>query len=291
MKVRKIVYLIHSMLYSDLAATDPKTLRNTNAGIYLERELLCELRWRAAIRQLEPDAIYAQLDGGREILAYAKQQLGDDRVVEPRAEWYDGIDPEQYRQDLTDSFSSQLADKGHQLDCETTELELWGESFTGCVYSYGTALGRQLGLKTPAFDNFDMTVPDQRLLCKAELVTHFLLPDSATRGYLFDGPLGYPIGLFLDGFRKMDAGATGKIQLDLDPSKVMLESPLGITLYAHLSIDRPNRKIPVHPTRDFDGITATATGLEIPRGSEHSILGVLMSPADLLAAMQNATVC
>ncbi|MDE2703850.1 MAG: hypothetical protein OXI35_02200, partial [Gemmatimonadota bacterium] len=187
MKVRKIVYLIHSMLYSDLAATDPKTLRNTNAGIYLERELLCERRWRAAIRQLEPDAIYAQLDGGREILAYAKQQLGDDRVVEPRAEWYDGIDPEQYRQDLTDSFSSQLADKGHQLDCETTELELWGESFTGCVYSYGTALGRQLGLKTPAFDNFDMTVPDQRLLCKAELVTHFLLPDGTTRGYLFDG--------------------------------------------------------------------------------------------------------
>ena len=130
MKVKKIVYLIHSMLYSDLAATDPKTLRNTNAGIYLERELLCERRWRAAIRQLEPDAIYAQLDGGREILAYAKQQLGDDRVVELRAEWYDGIDPEQYRQDLTASFSSQLADKGHQLDCETTELELWGESFT-----------------------------------------------------------------------------------------------------------------------------------------------------------------
>ena len=71
----------------------------------------------------------------------------------------------------------------------------------------------------------------------------------------------------------------------------MLESPLGITLHAQLSIDRPNRKIPVHPTRDFDGITAIATGLEIPRGSEHSILGVLMSPADLLAAMQTATVC
>ena len=110
-----------------------------------------------------------------------------------------------------------------------------------------------------------MTVPDQRLLCKAELVTHFLLPDGTTRGYLFDGPLGYPIGLFLDGFRTSEAGATGKIRLDLDPSKVMLESPLGITLHAHLSIDRPNRKIPVHPTRDFNGITATATGLEIPR--------------------------
>ena len=41
---------------------------------------------------------------------------------------------------------------------------------------------------------------------------------------------------------------------------MILENPLGITLYAQLSIDRPNRKIPVHPTRDFDGITATARG-------------------------------
>ena len=182
-------------------------------------------------------------------LAYAEQQLGDDRVFEPRAEWYDGIDPEQYRQDLTDSFSSQLADKGHQLDCETTELELWGESFTGCVYSYGTALGRQLDLKTPAFDNFDMTVPDQRLLCKAELVAHFLLPDGATRGYLFDGPLGYPIGLFLDGFRTSEAGATGKIRLDLDPSKVLLESPLGIT---------PARPAQHRPTQSQDPHTSHA---------------------------------
>ena len=73
MKVKRIVYLIHSMIYSNIATNDPKTLRNTNAGIYLERELLCERRWRAAIRQLEPDTIYAQLDGGREILAYARQ--------------------------------------------------------------------------------------------------------------------------------------------------------------------------------------------------------------------------
>ena len=93
MKVRKIVYLIHSMLYSDLAATDPKTLRKTNAGIYLERELLCERRWRAAIRQLEPDAIYAQLDGGREILAYARQQLGDDRVLSPTPSGMTGSTP------------------------------------------------------------------------------------------------------------------------------------------------------------------------------------------------------
>ena len=50
MKVRKIVYLIHSMLYSDLAATDPKTLRNTNAGIYLERELL----WRTTLARGDP---------------------------------------------------------------------------------------------------------------------------------------------------------------------------------------------------------------------------------------------
>ena len=56
MRVKRIVCLIHSMIYSGIAANDPKTLRNTNARIYLERELLCERRWRAAIRQLEPDA-------------------------------------------------------------------------------------------------------------------------------------------------------------------------------------------------------------------------------------------
>ena len=64
MKTGKICYLIHSMIYSGLAARDPQVLRDTNAGIYLERELLCERRWRAAIRQLEPDALYAQLAGG-----------------------------------------------------------------------------------------------------------------------------------------------------------------------------------------------------------------------------------
>ena len=294
MKAKRIVYLIHSMIYSNLAARDPQTIHNTNAGIYLERELLCERRWRAAIGQLEPNAIYAQLasdvGGGDEILSCARQQLGDDRVIVPEAEWHDGIDPEHYKQNLTDSFLSQLADKGHDLDRETTELELWGESFTGCVYGYGTALCRQVGLNNPAFVNFDMTVPDERLLCKAELVTHFLLPDSATRGYLFDGPLGYPIGLFIDGFRRSDAGATGTIKLTLDTSKVMLESPTGITLYAHLSVDRPNRRIPVMPTRDSNDIAATAEGLEIPQGCAHSILGVLMSPAALLAAMQTATV-
>ena len=61
MKAKRVVYLIHSMIYSSLAARDPRVLRDTNAGIYLERELLCERRWRAAVRQLEPDALYAQL--------------------------------------------------------------------------------------------------------------------------------------------------------------------------------------------------------------------------------------
>ena len=291
MQVKKIVYLIHSMIYTDTVAKDPKLLRDTNAGIYLERELLCQRRWRAGIRQLEPDTIYAQLTGGREILAYARQELGDERVIEPDVEWQDDMDPEQYRQDLADSFLSQLAARGHKIDYETTELELWGESFTGCVYGYGTDLCRRLGLKTPAFVDFDMTVPDERQLCKAELVTHFLLGGSTTRGYLFDGPLGYPIGLFIDGFRRHDAGATGVIKLALDSGKVMLDSPAGITLYAHLRIDRPNRKIPVMPTRDTDGITVTDEGLEIPRGCAHSILGVLMSPDALLSAMQNATEC
>ena len=78
MKAKRIVYLIHSMIYSSLAARDPRVLRDTNAGIYLERERLCERRWRAAVRQLEPDALYAQLAGGGEFLAWARQQLGED---------------------------------------------------------------------------------------------------------------------------------------------------------------------------------------------------------------------
>ena len=126
MKAKRIAYLIHSMIYSTLAARDPRVLRDTNAGIYLERERLCERRWRAAIRQLEPDALYAQLAGGSELLAWARQQLGEARVIEPRAEWRDGKEIEVYRRELSDSFLAQLAGKGHELDLETTRLESLG---------------------------------------------------------------------------------------------------------------------------------------------------------------------
>ena len=290
MKTEKICYLIHSMIYSGLAARDPQVLRDTNAGIYLERERLCERRWREGIRQLEPGGLYAQLSGGPELLAYARQQLGEDRVIEPRAEWRDGKDIEVYRRELSDSFLGQLAAKGHGLDLETTRLELWGESFTGCVYGYGTALARHLGLKTPPFVDFDMTVPDERLLCKAELVAHFLLPCSPVRGYLFESPLGFPVGLFIEGFRTRDSGAAGRIRIPVDCNKVTVENAAGITLYADLVVDRPNRRIPVEPVRGLEGIAASAEGLEIPRGMPCCILGLRLSPETLLEAMQNAAV-
>ena len=197
MKAKRIVYLIHSMIYSRLAARDPQVLRDTNAGIYLERERLCERRWRAAVRQLEPGALYAQLAGGSELLAYARQQLGEDR---------------------------------------------------------------------------------------------FLLPVSPVRGYLFEGLLGFPIGLFIEGFRKHDSGAAGRITIPVDCNKVTVENASGITLYADLVIDRPNRRIPVEPVRGFEGIAATGEGLEIPRGMPCCILGLRLSPDTLLEAMQNAAV-
>ena len=293
MKIKKIAYLIHSMLYSQLAADDLQGLRDRNQTLYLERELLCEQRWRAAIRRLPSDAIYAQLTGGQDILAYAREQLGDDRVIAPTAEWREGLDAEEYRLRLTESFRTQLAAKGHEFDSETVELELWGESFEGCVYTYGSTLARHLGLKRPPFDNFDLTVPDARFLCKADWVTSFLLPGTAVRGYVFDVPEGYPVGVFIDGFYKIGDGQpapTDCIRIPLDSTKVTLTNSVGITLFAQIEIERPGgRRIPIQPHREHDGISGTTEALEIPRGVAHYILGTHISQADLIAAMESAT--
>ncbi len=291
MKVSNLYYLVHSMIYSGMAADDPQRLRDSNAGIYLERELLCEKRWRAAIRQLPPDAIYAQLYGGPDILPFARDQLGDGRVIAPSAEFTAGMDGELYKQMLTDSFRAQLTERGHELDPQTTQLEAWGESFTGCAYGYGTSLNRQLGLAQPAYVNFDLCVPDERQLCKAELITHFLLPGTPVRGYVFDGPLGFSIGLFLEGFARQDAGQTGRIRLPIDCSKLAVESGNGITLHADLYIDRPDgRRIPLLPTRSDPDVTTTPDTLELPRGRSSLIMATHLSPTDLITAMQAATV-
>ena len=158
------------------------------------------------------------------------------------------------------------------------------------MYGYGTALARHLGLKIPTFVDFDMTVPDERLLCKAELVAHFLLPGSPVRGYLFESPLGFAVGLFIEGFWRHDSGAAGRIRIPVDCNKVTVENAAGITLYADLVVDRPNRRIPVEPVRGFGGIAATDEGLEVPRGMPCCILGLRVSPETLLEAMQNAAV-
>ena len=289
MKISKIYYIVHSMLYSGIAADNPQTLRDTHAEIFLERELLCEQRWRAGIDQLPPDAIYAQLGGGPEILPYAKAQLGEDRVVVPAGEFSAGLGPERWYQLLTDSVYDQIKEKGHEIDVQTTQVEAWGESFEGCVYGYGTSLTRQLGLKHPTYVNFDMCVPDARFLCKAELITHFLLPGDQVRGYFFNGTFGFPMGVYLEGFTRQDVGNTGRIRLKIDNSKVSIEGSQGLTLYANLSIDRPDRKIPVKPSQSFEEITVTDDGLELPRGRACFIMGTHLTSAALLTAMRTAT--
>ena len=290
MKATRIVYLIHSMVYSIMAENDPQTLRDTNAQIYLDRELACERRWREAIARFEPDVVYAQLYGGQEVLEYARQTLGDARVIAVSAEWYEGLDGEEYKVRLTESFRTQLADKGHEIDPETVELEIWGESFEGCAYAYGTALARHLGLKRPPVEDFDMTVPDARFLCKAELVSSFLLEGTTVRGYVFDGPEGYPIGFFMDGFLEPGGAGSGRISVALDSGRVQVVNKMGITLFSHLQAKRPDRIIHLQPTCDHEGISGTAEVLELPLGKDWYILGRGLSPEEFLSAMQDATI-
>ena len=290
MKATRIVYLIHSMVYNTMARNDPQTLCDTNAQIYLDRELACERRWRKAIDQFEPDVIYAQLYGGEEILEHARQTLGDDRVIAPSAEWHEGLDGEEYKLRLTESFRTQLAEKGHEIDQDTIELEVWGESFEGCAYAYGTALARHLGLKRPPFDNFEMTVPDARFLCNAELVESFMLKDTSVRGYAFNGTDGYPIGFFMNGFLEPGDRSAARVSVALDSTHLQVVNKIGITLFVDYHFDRPGRKVPLGPSRDHEGITATPTSLEMYVGRDWYILGLTVSPSIFLDAMRAATV-
>ena len=290
MKATKIVYLIHSMVYSIMTRNDPQTLRDTNAQIYLDRELACEKRWRKAINEFEPDVIYAQLYGGPEIQEYARRTLGNDRVIAPSAEWHEGLDGEEYKLRLTESFRTQLAEKGHEIDPDTVELELWGESFEGCAYAYGTALARHLGLKRPPFDNFEMTVPDARFLCNAELVESFMLKGTSVRGYVFNGTDGYPIGFFMDCFLGSADPATVRVSVAIDSTHVQVVNKMGTTLFVDYHFDRPGRKVPLGPTREHEGITPTASGLDMYVGRDWYVLGLTVSPSIFLDAMRAATV-
>ena len=290
MKATKIVYLIHSMVYDIMAKTDPQTLRDTNAQIYHDRELVCEKRWRKAIDQFAPDVIYAQLYGGKEILEYARQALGDDRVIAPSAKWHAGLDGEEYKVLLSESFRTQLAEKGHEIDPETVELEVWGESFEGCAYAYGSALARHLGLSVPLFNRFEMTVPDARFLCKAELVESFLLEGTAVRGYVFNVAEGYPVGFFVDGLMAPGDSPARYVRVPVDSRCVLVVNTLGITIFANLHAVRPDRRIPIGPRREHEGITGTDDSLKMRLGRGWHILGPLVSPENLLDAMRNATI-
>ena len=104
MKATKIVYLIHSMVYGMMAKNDPQALHDANFQIYLDRELACEKRWQKAIDLFGPEVVYAQLYGGKEIFEHARKTLGDDRVIAVSAAWHAGLDGEEYKVNLTESF-------------------------------------------------------------------------------------------------------------------------------------------------------------------------------------------
>ena len=290
MKATKIVYLVHCLVYSIMAKNDPQTLRDTNAQLFHDWELVCKKRWETAIDRFEPGVIYAQLYGGQEMLEYARQALGDDRVIAPSAAVPPSQDAEEYKLLLSESFRTQLAEKGHEIDPQTVEMEVWGQSFEGCAYFYGTGLARHLGLKNPPIEPFEMTVPDARFLYKAEVVDSFTIEGTAVRGYVFDGAEGYPIGFFMDGFLEGDGSDSGSISIPLDSGHVQVVSKMGITLFSHFQVARPDRIIHIGPERDHEGISGDAEHVEMPLGKDWFILGRSVNPETFLTAMRNATV-
>ena len=289
-KVKKAVYLIHSLIYEGLEKNDPETLQANNYQIYRDREKMCETYWKQAIDELESDAIYVQLYGGASILEYAKKTLGDHRVITPRAKF----DPDKaianYHDLLAESFQEQLKDKGLQMDIETAEWELWGESFEGCVHTYGGGMASSLGLKQAPFINFSMTVPDARFLCTAKLLESFVVDGSDVRAFIFDGPQGYPIAIFLPGFRPESDAPDRYASLALDRTKVTVVNKNEITLYSKLRLQRPGREIPIKPDRDHEGIIGTDHGLQIRIGEDWYILGRMVGTAEFLSAVREAKI-
>ena len=289
-KVKKAVYLIHSLIYEGLEKNDPKTLQANNYQIYRDREKICETYWKQAIDELDSDAIYVQLDGGASILEYAKKKLGEHRVIAPRAKFNPDKAIADYHDLLAESFQEQLQDKGLQMDMETAKWELWGESFEGCVHTYGSGMASSLSLKQAPSINFDMTVPDARFLCTARILESFAVDGSDVHGYVFHGPQGYPIAIFLPGFRPESDALDRYASLALDPTKVTVVNKNEITLYSKLRLQRPGREIPIKPDRDHEGIIATDNGLQIRIGGDWYILGRMVGTAEFLSAVRDAKI-
>lgn len=282
MKVQKVTYLIHPSIYEGLEKQGK--LAAGNYEIYREREKLCQQRWRQAIDRLGPDEIFVQLYGDASIIAYAKEKLGERRVITPSGKWETGLAATEYHDRIAANFRQQLADKRLEMDVEQVKWELAGESFEGCVYSYGGGMASSLGLQQPTVINFDLTVPDARFLCGAELVETFTLADSTVNAYVLAGPEGYYIGAFLPGLRDHDAQ---HVTLPLaDVSKVSVVNKIGNTLFARQSSTRGC----IGPDRDHDGITVVDGGLQIAVGPSWYVLGRATSREEFLAAMRSAKV-
>ena len=280
LKIQNVVYLIHASLYEGLEKKG--ALAAGNYEIYREREKLCQQRWRQRINALGANDLFVQLYGDQSILAYARQKLGERRVIAPSAKWEAGLAANVYHDRLADSFRRQLADKQLELDLGTVPWELAGESFEGCVYTYGGGMASSLGMDQPAVINFDLTVPDARFLCGATLVETFTVAGSDVNAYVFDGPEGYYIGAFLPGLRDH---RTPHITLPLaDVSKVSVVNKIGNTLFSRKSSTRGC----IGPDRDHPGISVVDQGLQVDVGPSWYVLGRATSRAEFLTAMRGA---
>jgi len=281
-QVKKVVYLIHPSIYEGLEKKGK--LAAGNYEIYREREKVCQQRWRQAIDEIGPDAIFAQLYGDQSIVAYARQKLGDRRVITPSGKYDKGMPIKEYHDRIAANFRQQLQERLLEMDLDTVKWELAGESFEGCVYSYGGGMASSLGLKQPTVINFDLTVPDARFLCEAELIETFRVGDSPVNAYVFDGPEGHCVGAFLPAFR--DHNAT-HVTLELaDVSRLSVVNKIGNTLFARKSSTRGC----IGPDRDHPGIAVVDKGLQIDVGPSWYILGRSLSRDDFLAAMRSAKV-
>lgn len=281
-QVKRVVYLVHPSIYEGLEKQGK--LAAGNYEIYREREKLCQQRWRQAIDDLGPDEIFAQLYGDQSILAYARQKLGDRRVIAASGKYDKGIPIKEYHDRIADNFRQQLEKGLLEMDLETVKWELAGESFEGCVYSYGGGMASSLGLKQPTVINFDLTVPDARFLCKAELIETFRVGNSAVNAYVFDGPEGYCVGAFLPAFRGHNAT---HVTIELaDVSRVSVVNKIGNTLFARKSSTRGC----IGPDRDHKGIAVVDGGLQIDVGPSWYVLGRNLSRDEFIAAMRNAKV-
>ena len=289
MQISKIVYLVHSMVYEASHAADPDLFAENNTHVYLERELACEQLWREAIEHFSADTVFAQLYGGERVFEFAQRTLGEQRAFWVSADYETGMDPEVYRKRLAAALRRQMDDCGHEFDPASLELEVWGESFEGCAYGYGTALARHLALKNPPFANFDLSVPS-RPLCKSRLREHHLIPGTAARSYVFDGPLDYPIGLFMNGFlAPLGTGSPVRyVRLQVDPRKLMIATAAGLPLHANLHVFRTDQQIPIKPTFEHPDIRVAEDTLDLPLDPCHYIHALNLSPDSFAATMRNA---